>query len=537
MKFAIYSRKSKFTGIGESIENQITMCREYIEKNFKVDEAFVYEDEGFSGGNVDRPKFQKMLKDAKANMFDAIVCYRLDRISRNISDFSNLINSLQEYNISFISIREQFDTSTPLGRAMMYIASVFAQLERETIAERIRDNMLQLARAGRWTGGKTPTGFKSEPVPYYDNEMNEKKMYKLTGIPGELELVRNLYNQYLRLGSISKLEIWCAENGVKSKNGNYFDKSALKMILSNPVYAVADELLYDYFSRNNVDIASDKKEFNGSHGVLSYNKTQEVKGKRNRVKNMTEWIVAISKHKGIIPSSDWIRVQNIIEQNKDKAPRYETSKIGLLSGLIRCNCGALMRLGYGSKRTKPERNYYYICTTKERSHGVRCANKNVVGKDADKFVKDELMKLSLGTGEFSDALNQNKSKTAKQDKIHSKKLQTFNKELEENEKAIENLTLQLSQNSNSTAAKYIISQIEKLDQKTSELKYSIERLKGERERNHIEQMNIDLVNQAIKNFPEVFDKLGINEKRKYIKNILSKITWDGNAIHISIHGA
>lgn len=536
MKFAIYSRKSKFTSIGESIENQVTMCRGYIEKNFKADEVFIYEDEGFSGGNVDRPRFQKMLKDAKAGLFDAVVCYRLDRISRNISDFSNLINTLQEYNISFISIREQFDTSTPLGRAMMYIASVFAQLERETIAERIRDNMLQLARAGRWTGGKTPTGFRSETVPYYDNEMNEKKMYKLTGIPEELELVKKLYRQYLNLGSISKLEIWCAENNVKSKNGKYFDKSALKLILSNPVYAVADELLYEYFASNNVDIASEKSKFNGSHGVLSYNKTQEIKGKRNRIKDMSEWVVAISRHKGIIPSNDWIRVQKMIEQNKNKAPRYETSKIGLLSGLIRCSCGALMRLGYGSKSTKPERNYYYICTKRERSNGVRCSNKNVVGKDADKLIVDEIMRLSTGRSEFSDALKKNKAASSRQVKEHSKKILSLKKELDETNKAIENLTMQLSLNSDSAAAKYIISQIEKLDQKVTELNTRIENLKVDKEATLIEQMNLELVNQAIKDFPTVFNDMDINEKRKYLKNIIKEITWDGNAIHISIHG-
>lgn len=537
MKFAIYSRKSKFTGVGESIENQITMCREYIDKNFKVDEVLIYEDEGFSGGNVDRPKFQLMLKDAKANKFDAIVCYRLDRISRNISDFSNLINTLQEYNISFISIREQFDTSTPLGRAMMYIASVFAQLERETIAERIRDNMLQLARAGRWTGGKTPTGFRSEAVPYFDNDMNEKKMYKLTGILEELELVKTLYTQYLKQGSLTKLEIWCNENGIKSKNGNFFDKSALKSILANPVYAVADELLYEYFSSNNVDIINDKSEFNGAHGVLSYNKTQEIKGKRNRIKDMSEWIIAISEHEGIISSADWVRAQQIIAENKDKAPRHETSSIGLLSGLIRCECGALMRLGYGSKGTRPERNYYYICTTKERSNGVRCANRNVVGKDADRFVEDELMKFSLGSGEFSDSLKKNRDKSAREEKAQVRKLQSLSKELEDTNKSIENLTLQLSQNSSSTAAKYIISQIEKLDQTAAELRSSIELLKAERERNYIEQMNIALVNKARKDFPEVYSTLDINEKRKYIKNMLSKITWDGNAIHLTIHGA
>ena len=105
-----------------------------------AENVLVYEDEGFSGGNLERPQFKKMMKDSQKIEFAAIVVYRLDRISRNISDFAGLIEELSALGTAFISIREQFDTATPLGRAMMYIASVFSQLERETIAERIRDN-------------------------------------------------------------------------------------------------------------------------------------------------------------------------------------------------------------------------------------------------------------------------------------------------------------------------------------------------------------------------------------------------------------
>ncbi|WP_423741039.1 recombinase family protein [Faecalibacterium sp. 7] len=103
----------------------------------------------FSGGNLNRPDFKKMMTAAKDRKFKAIVVYRLDRISRNISDFSSLIEELGRLGIDFVSIRESFDTSSPMGRAMMYIASVFSQLERETIAERIRDNMHELAKTGR----------------------------------------------------------------------------------------------------------------------------------------------------------------------------------------------------------------------------------------------------------------------------------------------------------------------------------------------------------------------------------------------------
>lgn len=103
-----------------------------------------------------------MMEQLKEGAFQAVVVYRLDRISRNIGDFAGLIERLGELHVDFVSIKEQFDTSSPMGRAMMFISSVFSQLERETIAERIRDNMQELAKTGRWLGGTTPTGFRSK---------------------------------------------------------------------------------------------------------------------------------------------------------------------------------------------------------------------------------------------------------------------------------------------------------------------------------------------------------------------------------------
>ena len=143
-------RKSRHTGKGESIGNQIDLCREYIRTHYgdaAEQQAVVFEDEGFSGGNLNRPDFKKMMTAAKARKSRAIVVYRLDRSSS--SDFSSLIEELGRLGIDFVSIRESFDTSSPMGRAMMYIASVFSQPERETIAERIRDNMHELAKTGR----------------------------------------------------------------------------------------------------------------------------------------------------------------------------------------------------------------------------------------------------------------------------------------------------------------------------------------------------------------------------------------------------
>ena len=143
-KIAIYSRKSKFTGKGESIENQVEICKSRIKAQYpdiNDNDILIFEDEGFSGGNMNRPKFKEMMRLVKDNKIKAIYSYRLDRISRSVVDFANMYEILTELNVSYISATECYETSTPLGRAMMSIATVFAQLERETIAERIKDNM------------------------------------------------------------------------------------------------------------------------------------------------------------------------------------------------------------------------------------------------------------------------------------------------------------------------------------------------------------------------------------------------------------
>ena len=149
-KIAIYSRKSKFTGKGESIGNQIELCKEFIRLHYAgvmENDILVFEDEGFSGGNLDRPDFKRMMKAARAHAMDAIVVYRLDRISRNISDFSTLIEELGGLNIAFISIREQFDTASPMGRGVRKSMAVPATGSRRPVGRQSGSPSLKVSAA------------------------------------------------------------------------------------------------------------------------------------------------------------------------------------------------------------------------------------------------------------------------------------------------------------------------------------------------------------------------------------------------------
>jgi len=135
--YAVYVRQSVDRPDSISIQSQIDFCKYEVRDNhYKI-----YEDKGYSGKNTDRPKFKEMIKAIKDGVITKVVVYKLDRISRSILDFSNLIEMFQKYNVEFISSTEKFDTSTPMGRAMLNICIVFAQLERETIQKRVEDNI------------------------------------------------------------------------------------------------------------------------------------------------------------------------------------------------------------------------------------------------------------------------------------------------------------------------------------------------------------------------------------------------------------
>ena len=328
---AIYSRKSKFTGKGESIENQIELCRRYVGMNGEIKSPIkIYEDEGFSGGNLERPQFKQMMIDAKNGKLDRIVVYRLDRISRNIGDFAGLIEELNRLDVEFVSIKEQFDTSSPLGRAMMYIASVFSQLERETIAERIRDNMLELAKTGRWLGGVTPTGYVSESISTVTVDGRKKKCCKLKVMEREADWVKEIFKEYLWSESLKETAGALNRKGLYTRKGKAFTSVAVRAILSNPVYTEADETVRKYFSDLGIQVyfCQEQKEDSDlaekKRGVLAYNRTLQRPGKTNQYRDMSQWIIAEGKHEPLISGEDWVKVQKILKRNGEKAKRRET---------------------------------------------------------------------------------------------------------------------------------------------------------------------------------------------------------------------
>ena len=423
MKAAIYTRKSKFTEEGESIENQINMCIKYTKDILGINEYEVYEDEGFSGGNIDRPQFQKLIKDIKNKKFTHLICYRLDRISRNVGDFSTTLDILNKYNCAFVSIKEQFDTSSAMGRAMMNISATFAQLERETIAERIKDNLRELAKTGRWLGGPAPMGYKSKEVENTDQEGKNRKKHVLEINPSEIDTIRLLFKLFLKYKSFQRVSRELESLGLYSRSGTVFSRNLVKQTINNPCYAIADKNLFEFFKSNGCEVYKEHYA-NNERGIMSYNRRKENGG----YAPINSWIISVGDHPGIVSSEDWIKCQMIKKEIEEKASNRQcTSQEALLSGLVVCaNCDS----GMAPRQNKGGKYHYryYSCNLKNKS-ATRCDNNALNAYDAEEMVIKYLKGISV------DEVIAEYDKTKKSNEIkidNCKAIETYKKEIEEN---------------------------------------------------------------------------------------------------------
>lgn len=538
--YAIYSRKSKFTGKGESIENQIELCKNQLinKYNIKEENIKIYQDEGFTGYNTNRPQFQEMIKDIRNKKIKCVIVYRLDRISRNVTDFCNLKNEFIKYNTDFISVTENFDTSTPMGRAMLMISSVFAQLERDTIAERIRDNMYELAKTGRWLGGNTPLGYKSEKVETLSVDGKRKNLYKLDIVFEEAEIIKLIWNKMCELKSLSKLEVYLLQKGIKTRNGNNFTRFSLITILKNPVYVVADNKIKDFFEKMNVTIyETDIEKCNGINGLLAYNKREELMGKTKSYKDITEWIIAVGKHQGIIPSQQFIKVWNLIVNNKDKRCRVPRQNTSILSGIIRCkHCGNYMRPRLRNTVTiDNKRNFSYLCVLKEKSRKRLCKCKNINGIETDMIVIEKISELKLPTNMLINKIKLLINNKEKESDKRINELQTLNTILSRNKRKVEALIDKMAIIDGELIAD-ITAQIKSIKSKNLEIEKRIIELSKETEKEIDKDEVTILALNIINKYMSSFDSLNIVDKRLMIKSLVNTIESDGENIYINYMG-
>jgi DNA invertase Pin-like site-specific DNA recombinase len=484
---AIYSRQSIDKKDSVSIEAQIDVCRPYLTS----EKHELYIDKGWSGKNTDRPKMNKLIADVKSNKISKIIAYRLDRISRNIVDFGNLLTLFNEHNVEFVSATENFDTSSPMGRAMVYIVMVFAQLERETIASRITDNYKFRCSTGKYfMGGGVPFGYQS-----IKTTIDGKKASII--IPNDNSVIlQEIFNRFISGDSITSIVKDLNQRGLRTNNDKLWSALAIKRILQNITPCTADEPIYNYLSAYGYNITNSIDEFDGTHGMCIF-----LKQKSNHVEaDISEQVVVIGVHEPLISSDKFIKAQLLLERNKDKTSP-KTSKNTFLAGMIKCKeCG----YSFGMKSmTKGNRKYlYYLCRSR-LSKGV-CDNslyitaenlEETVLKDAIEYLSNYLQNIPVSEEE-------NTSNSNQLDEIHILEMQ------------IENLINNIGKG-NSVVDGLLTNKITEIQNKINSMKMKIQvSLHSEPYR----QNNEELLNELLS-----FDKYDIYRKSDIIKKIIDYI--------------
>jgi len=354
IRCAIYTRKSSEEGLDQEF-NSLDAQRESAEAYIASQKAQgwvclpeQYNDGGFSGGSLDRPAMDRLIKDIEAGKVDCVVVYKVDRLSRSLMDFSRIMDAFDAHSVSFVSVTQQFNTTSSMGRLTLNILLSFAQFEREIIGERIRDKVAAQKRQGRWAGGVPVLGYdvdRSGPSP------------RLVVNAKEAARVREIFAMYLEKQSLQPVvreldrRDWRNKRR-ETKKGRVigdkpFDKATLHTHLINPVYK----------------------------GMISH-KGELYQG----------------VHEAIIEPEQFDRVQKMLKHNGRSGGLEVRNKYGaLLRGLLRCKaCDQAMTHVFTTSRGKSRKQYrYYRCVGSIKRGACTCPSGSLPAREIERLVVDE----------------------------------------------------------------------------------------------------------------------------------------------------
>ncbi len=472
MKVALYLRVSTEEQAvrGYSIEAQKEALRDYaLKKGWEI--AGIYEDAGFSAKDINRPALKRLLKDIEDGKINAVLVWRLDRISRSVGDFSDIVEFFEKHGVIFDSATENIDTSTPSGRALVNVLAVFAQFERESIGERTRLGKLKKVQMGNPALGLPPYGYRIEDGEYKINE-------------AEAEVVRLIFKLCVdNHWGYRKIASHLNEIGLKTRQGGFWNHGSISSILNNPIYA----------------------------GLIVWNKTKSLRGKVIK-RPKSEWIKLKGNFPPIISEELFDLASSRIKERNQRG--RSLSSVYPLSGIIRCGlCG----MSYNVNRRKERGVVNYFCSSRKGKGSVVCNNRTVNGTKIEKLLVSKLIEITQKEKELilSSFKGENRGEEISKE---IKNISTALERIEAKRKKIFEL--------------YEDEEIDKaiLKERIKELESEMALLKSRQEELYLRQdreKNIEherkLFSKAIDNFSKIINLATPSEKKALIRAIFKSI--------------
>jgi site-specific DNA recombinase len=351
VRCAIYGRKSTSEGLDSdfnSIDNQREVGEQFIQNRAADGWVCVpdrYDDGGFSGGNMERPALLRLLADIAAGKIDAVVCYKIDRLSRSLIDFAKMMAVFEEHHASCVAVTQQFDTTTPIGRLTLHMLLSFAQFERELISERTRDKLAATRRKGKYTGGMPLLGYDVVGSKLVINTKEAAQVRQIFQLYLDHESLLPVVQELARRGWKNKL--WRTKKDIL-RGGRAFERSTLHQLLTNPTYI----------------------------GKVRYK--DEVHS---------------GEHEAIISQEVFAKVQAMLSRNRISGGAEVRNKYGaILKGLLRCGpCKCSM---IHTTTAKGSRRYrYYTCSNGQKKGRDTCPSGPVPAAEIEQFVVDHIREI------------------------------------------------------------------------------------------------------------------------------------------------
>lgn len=493
---AIYTRQSVDKADSISVESQEEFCR----KEVVGQDAKVYSDKGYSGKNTERPAFQNLMKDVESGCIKRVIVYRLDRISRSVLDFANIIDVFQRHQVDFVSTMEKFDTGTPIGKAMLMIVMIFAQLERETIQQRITDAYASRSRRGFYMGGRTPYGFRLKSIKI---DGIATKTYEV--VEEEADTVKLIFSMYAEpQTSFGDIMRYLNAHGITKRDDKPFCRSRLRDMVVNPVYVKSDYKIYDFFRSQGTHIVNPAEDFVGTNGLYLYS----GEGAKRKTVSLAGHTVVLAPHQGIVDSATWLSCRTKCLNNQALASPVR-AKETWLAGKIKCGeCGYALVAKLGRRKTKADRRYF-IC-----SHKYAAGTCSFGSLDADVvegIVLDEMKKK----------LSEFETLSGSEENGCNMQLLQLKTQMGRIESEISSLLSKIA-SANETVMRYINRRVSELDSENRKLRDQIAQLET-RNRSRA---------GSISNYMEKWGALSINDKITVVDCLIERIDASKDQLRI-----
>jgi len=484
---AIYTRKSTDENLDKnfnSLDSQREYCQSFIKtrepQGWQVYEQ-VYSDPGFSGGSMDRPGLQQLLRDARKRKFQVVVCYKYDRLSRNTGQFLHMLELFEKYGIAFASVTQPIDTSSSVGRLMRSILMDFAQFEREIISERTRDKLAAMAKKGMRTG--------SCPLLGYDIDKTDKHAVVNQE---EAKVVQFIFRTYLKLKSVRavvkllnakgyRLKSWIGRDG-KQKGGGPFTKPNLLYLLKNPFFI----------------------------GKIRYREH-----------------IFQGLHEAIIDEGTFADVRKYMGRNfKIRKSVNRNKHHFLLKGLVRCAaCDSIMTPNFAYSHTG-ERYFYYKCSSVNKMDKTACPARSVPAKELDSFVVRKLGALGKDTAFVEEIVKQARDVPGQKLIAKRKEKQILASELGRLKVQRSNVLDYLGQHAPGPESKAFMDRLGVVSQREEEIEPKLKQLDAEISALENQQIEAELFRRNMLGFVEVFENLEPFEQTEFMRLLLREVVFD-----------